>query len=149
MEAKLIYSSNLMKKMLLNLEKAISLYHHELEKDFLNNHEIQERCDAFRGNVVQCLEYSIEGFWKYIQTYLDLCLGITLTESGPKKIIRTAILHGSITEPEAFDLFEAIKMRNKTSHIYHEEIADEVAKYAPQALKIMQTIFNRLNAKTT
>lgn len=37
-----------------------------------------------------------------------------------------------------------IEERNKTSHMYHEEIAEQIANAAPKALVLMKTILERL-----
>ena len=149
MDVKLIYSSNLMKKMLDTLKTSVDAYALKLKTTSSDEYQTNDELLFNRDSVTQRLEYSIEGFWKYLYLYLNLELGVFVDKPGPRNIIRYVALHRIISEEEASDLMETIEMRNKTSHIYYEEIADEVAKYAPKALKIMQTIFNRLNAKTT
>lgn len=146
MDEKLIYKIALAKQMLETLETALIIYHKELKLSDLTNQDDHNRCDMFRDSVIQRFEYSVEHFWKFIETYLSSKLGIEVEEPGPKTIIRTAVLRHIIKEEEATMLFEAIRQRNKTSHLYKEEVADEVVKHAPKALSLMNMIVLRLDA---
>lgn len=138
------YKTKQMQKMLFALEDAIDLYHSELKKSDLSDHEALRRCNAFRSNVTQSLEFSTEGFWKYLKTTLEDVEKIPLSSTTPKFITRTAVEYRLIDENEAISLIKMIDERNNTSHLYQEEVADEFAKYAPEALDFMQKVFKRL-----
>jgi hypothetical protein len=129
--------------MLANLKLALDEFNKQLKHADPSNYEDHIRCDIYRGNLTQCLEYTTEGLWKYLKTYL-LSQGFTLTEFSPRHVIRMSAFAKIITEPEAIGLIRMIEERNKTSHIYREEIANAFAAYAPEALALMQTIVGRL-----
>ena len=100
---------------------------------------------AARDSVIKRLEYTVDSFWKMIKVYMETVLGLVIAENGPKPITRTAALRKVISEDEASRLIEMIEERNKTSHMYREEIADEIAKHAPKAYTLMHTILDRLH----
>lgn len=144
MDEKVIYRTAQMKKMLFALEDAIDLYLSELKKSDLTDHEALRRCNAFRGNLTQSLEFCSEGFWKYLKIILEDVEKVPLHSTTPKSITRAAVEYRLITENEAELLIKMIAERNDTSHLYHEEIADAVAKHAPETLDFMQKVFMRL-----
>ncbi|MDQ5890416.1 MAG: hypothetical protein QG604_290 [Candidatus Dependentiae bacterium] len=144
MDKRISYKAEQMGKMLETLYKAIVLYREYITKTPSIEHHTNSILLACQDSVIQRFEYTIDGFWKFLSMHLEVDLGMTLQEKGPKPIIRMAVLAGAISELEAEGLMKLINERNKTSHIYHEEIADAVAKQAPEACKLMKTIFDRL-----
>lgn len=133
-------------KMLSTLQSAITLYKQKCAALDANIPETVTDVLAYRDSLIQRLEYCTDGFWKILKLYME-GVGITLEELSPKAIARTAALHRVITEVESAQLIDLIKARNQTSHMYREEIADEIAKQAPGFLLLMQTILDRLNKK--
>ncbi len=119
-------------------------FKHAGKKSDLTEHEALRRCNAFRGNVTQSLEFCTEGFWKYLKIILEDVEKVPLSSTTPRSITRTAVEHRLIDEEEAGSLMKMIEARNNTSHLYQEEIADEFAKYAPEALAFMKTVLGRL-----
>ncbi len=147
MDVKFTKKRILLDRMLHNLEHALVLYKKKCDALDENNPETLDEVLAHRESVIQRLEYSTDAFWKIIRNYLEEVEGFDLDGSGPKSIARLAALHHVISEAESTGLIDMISARNKTSHIYKEEIADEVAKNAPKSLLLMQTILARLNKK--
>ena len=82
---------------------------------------------------------------KFIKLYIEIVLTRAITENGPRPIIRTAALSKIISEDEARRLMEMVIERNKASHMYREEIADEIAKHPPKAYKLIFSILERLH----
>lgn len=64
----------------------------------------------------------------------------------PKDIIRSAAQAGWIQEPKLW--IEFIDGRNKSSHTYHEEIAEEVYTIALRLPKEVETLVLTLNKIT-
>ncbi len=141
MYEKLTQQNTQLKKMLYQFEFGLSLFHDELRQD--NN---KQACYVFLGNVAQCFTYTVAGLLGYFKTFL-ITLGFSPSGHTYKEIIRMSAFAKIITEPEAIGLIKMIEERNKTSHIYQEEIADAFAKYAPEALALIQTIVDRLEQK--
>jgi nucleotidyltransferase substrate binding protein (TIGR01987 family) len=90
------------------------------------------RNDLERDGIIQRFEYSFELAWKVGKIFLA-DQGIAATT--PKLVIRELAKRGFLDEPELW--LECLEARNKTSHIYKKEVADEVfakAKaFAPSA----------------
>lgn len=74
-----------------------------------------------RDSLILRYEYSIELAWKTIKDYLEN-QGFTSINS-PKKAVRSALNSGLIKNP---NWIKALNDRNKTSHAYNEDMAEEV-----------------------
>jgi len=146
MEVKLRYKLAQMDQMLYTLEQAITISAHK-RKSIHTEEFSEEALTMFRDSIIQRLEYCVDHFWKLLKTYLEEAHGLTITENGPKPIARIAALNGLINEAESSTLIKMIQERNKTSHLYKEEIANEIARFAPQGLLFMQTVLKRLQTK--
>jgi nucleotidyltransferase substrate binding protein (TIGR01987 family) len=88
----------------------------ELEKDFY---------DVYRSAVIQNFEFSFELCWKFMRRWLEIEdlseVDRTLTK---KDLFRLAHKSGLVDNAEKW--FEYLSARNRTSHVYDEDIADEV-----------------------
>ena len=99
--------------------------------------------DSLRDSVVKRFEYCTDLLWKYVKTYLEEIQSVILETSTPREIFRTALRVEILTEGEVEQVLEMIKMRNHTSHIYKQEIADFVAKKAPEFYALMRVILQK------
>lgn len=103
----------------------------------------EQEYKAFRESMIQRFEFSTELFWKYIK----ICLELAEAPSeyiAPTPVIRAAYTVGLLSEQEAEEALEMIKDRNRTSHIYKEEIAEDLTRKIPQHYKLMIAIAKRL-----
>ena len=117
------------------LEEAVERY-----KRYVNDDEWGE---TTRDSLIQRFEYSIDMLWKYLRHYIQDKKSIEISPS-PKDAFTAAKQYSIINEKEYDILTKAIKERNKTSHIYQQEIADILAKEIPNFFTTMQTILNRI-----
>mgnify|MGYP000964051772 CR=1 FL=1 len=145
MDVNLSYKIEQLYQMLRTLDDANKLYTKKCGSLDAKNTEEYAIILSIRDSVIKRLEYCVDGFWKVIKLYMETVLAIPIEENGPKPITRTAALRKVISEDEAKKLIDMILERNKTSHFYREEIADEVAKHAPRAHAIMLSILDRLH----
>jgi nucleotidyltransferase substrate binding protein (TIGR01987 family) len=105
-----------------------------------------DRDEAYRihrDSIIQRFEYSIELFCEYLEKYLEithLLTGIYVT----RDVVREAYSVGIIKEEEAEKILQMVKDRNMTSHIYVEEIAEQLASAIPGYYQVMQTVAQRL-----
>jgi nucleotidyltransferase substrate binding protein (TIGR01987 family) len=102
---------------------------------------------AFRESMIQRFEFCAELFWKYVKLYIEM-VAEPVEYNSPVPVIRTAFTVGILNEQEAEQALEMIKDRNRTSHIYREEIAEELTQKIPQHHQLMNTIALRLSHKT-
>ena len=135
---------------LVSLDKSINALTHlaKEKKGYNPSMTYEEEYRMHRDSVIQRFEYSVDLFWKYIKKYLEeahVLSGIKI----PGEVIRTAYSLEIISEEEAKTILEMIKSRNLTSHMYVEEIAEELATEIPQYYKTLSTITQRLEGKLT
>lgn len=99
---------------------------------------------AARDSVIQRFEFSIELFWKYMRLFLEEYKHIPLDSIASCDIVRSACQIRLISEQDAQLCIDMIKSRNLTSHIYKEEIAEQLVHDIPAYYNHMQKILNNL-----
>ncbi len=102
---------------------------------------------ATRDSMIQRFEYCTDMLWKLIKVYLEKVQNITLTMNSPKGIIREAVLSRFLSEDEGEECMDMIKKRNETSHIYLEEVAEDIAKVIPKFYQLMHIIVTRITSQ--
>lgn len=107
--------------------------------DYLSYDEARR---VFRDSMIQRFEFCADLFWKYIKKYAETSEPVSLNSPAP--VIRTAFRMGILTEHEAGQALEINESRNLTSHIYREEIAEQLAKQIPGYCQLMFAIAQRL-----
>lgn len=92
-----------------------------------------------RDGVIQRFEYTIELLWKVAKKVLEENGVVAI---APKDVIRELANIDWIDNPE--DFIEYLKMRNESSHSYHEEIANKIyeasKRFVPACEKILETL---------
>lgn len=115
---------------------------------------LKESIDAFnaepqnlfiRDSLIQRYEYTIELAWKTLKDYLENEGFIDI--SSPKKVIRQALQGEYITDPL---WLQALDDRNKTSHAYDEDMAQEVtAEIIDKYFFLLRDLYFVLKKETT
>lgn len=98
---------------------------------------------VFRDSLIQRFEYSTDLFWKYLKTYLETKSLLTNIIS-PAIAIQESCSYGLLSELEGHQLLTMVKGRNKTSHIYVEQVAEQLAAKIPFYYGIMHAMLKRL-----
>ena len=98
-----------------------------------------------RKSMIQSFEFCAELFWKYLKKYLENVLGCLIINSSPKNIIKESCQAKVISEVDSEVLLQMIKDRNFTSHIYKEEIAENVAYEIPKYYELMHKYISGLS----
>lgn len=101
---------------------------------------------TYRDSLIQRFEYTTDLFWKYLLLNLEIN-NVVLSLKTPSEVIRECYAARMITEDEAQTALAMIKNRNKTSHIYIEEIAEDLAKKIPDFYTVLVNIVDRLHRK--
>ena len=99
-----------------NYKKAFEQLSRFVQKENLNEMEKQ--------GLIQSFEYTFELAWKTLQDILENA-GYNDVR-GPRPVLIQAFRDGYITEGETW--MEMLKDRNRSSHTYNEEIAQEIAR---------------------
>lgn len=87
---------------------------------------------SLRDSLIQRFEFTVDLFWKYIKRYLEEEAKLVVTVNAPKQVIRLAGKAKLLTEPDTQKILEMIDDRNTSSHIYKEEVADQISFRIPQ-----------------
>ena len=95
-----------------------------------------------RDGIIQRFEYCLEISWNSAKKVLDYQGFKTDT---PRNVFRELARIGWIDNPEEW--IEYLDSRNKTSHMYHEEIANELFKLVPKFLQSSLKLFATLEDK--
>ena len=106
--------------------------------------ENEELLVATRDSMIQRFEYCTDLFWKTLKLYLEDTEKIDVSINSPRGIIREATKAKVISEDEGDECMEMIECRNKTSHAYHELMAEEIAIEIPEFYDLMKIIADRL-----
>lgn len=106
--------------------------------------ENEESFFIVRDATIQRFEYCTDLIWKVIKVYLEEIEKAHIESYYPRGIIRNAVTSGFLSEVEGFELTEMVESRNKTSHIYHQEIADSIANKIPGYYILMKKIIDRM-----
>lgn len=118
-------------KALKTLEKALRIS---------ENPKYREIPDTTRNSTIQCFEYSIDTFWKYLKVYLQEKQNVDVFAANPRETLREAVNTNLISREEYEILLSGLKHRNLTSHTYNEPLAKEIVKHIPKYYKIMSEI---------
>ena len=81
----------------------------------------QVNSDLTRDGAIQRFEYTFELCWKTMRRVLRM-KGSEVNH--PRDVFREAAAEKMIQDPKSWFLF--LEMRNKTTHIYKQEVAEEV-----------------------
>ena len=100
----------------------------------------QEKNEFIRDAAIQRFEFTFDLSWKLIKACLEE-KGGTLC-SSPKGCFREAYNQGLIEYDDFW--IEMTEIRNKTSHTYSEETAEEVYVILPQALLHFQNLLTSM-----
>lgn len=135
---------NVVQKALTRLEQSLAYFvvikdkHNRLQ---LNTDEDIAYTSA-RDSIIQRFEFSVELFWKYVRLYLEEHEKISIETNTPRAVIRTACQARILTEEQAAACIAMITSRNLTSHIYKEEIAEQLAYEIPLHYKALKELID-------
>lgn len=123
-------------------------YFYECEENFdiIPDKHTERAFLSARDSIIQRFEYCIDLFWKVIKVYFD-AEKINMPIVSGKGIIRIAVNARFLSEDEGDQFMKMIDARNKTSHIYHEIMAEEIAQQVPGFYKLMQEIAERMQKR--
>ena len=101
--------------------------------------------EIFRDSTIQRFESTAELMWKSLKVFLQEKEGITCR--SPKSCIREFFSAGFVDEKTAVKLLTAIDDRNKTSHTYHEEVAEEIFSHIGEYITLFEKVLSVLKTQ--
>ena len=98
-----------------------------------------------RAATIQMFEITVENAWKLMQRWVKINVDRKIHEKPKRELFRTAHQCGLISDPVVW--WEFFDGRNKTSHTYHEEIAEEVYELAKKFDIPLKEFIEKLEAR--
>ena len=120
------------------------------ENEFLAIKQEFEDADDFlyhfsRSAMIQVFEITVESSWKMMQRWVKINSDNKIHEKPKRELFRTAHQCGLISDPVVWWGF--YDGRNKTSHTYDEEIAEEVYDLAKKLGNYLSDFIERLEKR--
>ena len=129
-----------LEKLLKDFEKALNRLRDAYNKA-LTSKETDDY-EFFRDSTFLRFSVCVELLLKSVKTFIETHEGLTCR--SPKSCIREFFSAGYLSEGETLKLLQMVDDRNKTSHTYHEEVAEEIFNniggYLPLMGKVLETL---------
>lgn len=130
---------------LTTLEESIALFDEYSELfDTMPNKNNEMLFRSMRDSMIQRFEYCTDLFWKIIRIYLEDIQKADIPINAPRAILREAVTARLLSEQEGDACIDMVESRNKTSHIYHVEVAQNIAHMVPEFYTLMKLIIDRI-----
>jgi nucleotidyltransferase substrate binding protein (TIGR01987 family) len=99
----------------------------------------EEEYRIFRDSEIKRFELSVDTLWKYLKVYLELKFGVI--QSSPKTVFRECLRVQLIKdEKEVLLALKMVDARNMTSHMYKEELAEQMHGQTPMYYALMERL---------
>lgn len=135
----------ILSNVLTTLDEAIQLFNEYTDsvvaQHILRNEQILL---AMRDSMIQRFEYCTDLFWKTLRMYLEWSEKIDVAINSPRGIVREAVKAKVISEHEGAECMSMIECRNKTSHMYHAQLAHDIAQHIPQYYELIKKLTQRI-----
>jgi hypothetical protein len=103
---------------------------------------------TFQDSVLCRFKYTTHVFMKTLYVFLTKHELLLMDEfMSLHDIIRDAVSSRIITEQEGKICQNIISKRNETSHIYHEEVAEDIMEEVPEFYATMKAILQRMKQR--
>lgn len=103
----------------------------------------QEKNEYLRDSAIKRFELIFDLSWKLIKTFLEEQGGVIC--ASPKICFREAFKQNLIAYDEYW--IELTNLRNQSTHLYNEKMAEEIYEKLPEALKYFEELFRLINEK--
>lgn len=101
----------------------------------------QPKDEFIRDSSIQRFEFSFELVWKTLKTAVE---DRGLRVYSPKDALRAAFQVGLIDDDPLW--LETVELRNRTTHVYSEAIAEEIYVRLPAVLGLYERLLARLKS---
>lgn len=126
-----------------NLTKAVDTYGLALNLSVENNKYSEVELDLIKNGKIQKFEYCTELAWKVCKIFLEL--QTAEIQISPKLVYKNLFLNKYIIEELYTKLFNTLEDRNKLSHVYKEEMYNEIYIHLPSHLEAFKNLINISN----
>ena len=123
---------------LINFKNAL-----ERLKEAVKEYKQENASDVIRDGVIQRFEFTYELSWKTAKEYLE-SVGLVDINS-PKSVFKEAFTQRLIEDETIWLLM--LNDRNKTSHLYNEKMANEIAKRIVNTyIEVFETLIAKIQS---
>jgi len=119
-------------KSIINFEKALKRM-----EDVL----LEQETSIVRDATIQRFEFTYELMWKTLKVFMEDIHGIRTV--SPRQVFKEAFSLSLIEDEEIF--LDMIQSRNKMSHTYNEDQANEIYQKCPSYLGAMKGVFEKIS----
>ncbi len=98
-----------------------------------------------RDATIQRFEYTFEALWRFLKEFLKETKGAIV--NFPKDCFREIFSAGFCNEEEAGNLLQMTDDRNRTSHTYNEEVANEIYSRIKDYAILMDKVLKNISSK--
>ncbi|MDR1560651.1 MAG: nucleotidyltransferase substrate binding protein [Clostridiales bacterium] len=106
----------------------------------------EDEIEILRSGLIQSFEFCYELCWKYMKRWIEMNISPDAADGVTRReLFRRAAENRLITDIDKWMIFHAA--RNRTSHIYNEDVADEVFKVAKTFLPFARDLVERLESR--
>jgi nucleotidyltransferase substrate binding protein (TIGR01987 family) len=125
-------------------ERIAAVYRREAGKS--PKDDTSDTIEGLRAGLIQAFEFTYELSWKYMKRWLEINRSREAVSGIPQReLFRLAAENTLITDVTKW--FDFHKERNRTSHIYDEEVAEEVHNSALEFLPYAKDFLSRLEQR--
>lgn len=129
------------------LEKSIKAFYEHQARYLANpTDQNEETFLGMRDSIIQRFEYCTDLLWKVLKDYLEQIEKADIAITSSRGIIREAVRIGLLSQAEGVECMRMVESRNRTSHIYHVEVAEDIASKVPNYYLLMQKIIDSVQA---
>lgn len=120
---------------------------HEILK-IIERGTYDEISEILRDSAIQRFEFSMDTFYNSLQSYLQEVEKIEITEmKSPRAVFRCATQANLFTKEDLAICIQMVEDRNRTSHTYNEDTAEDIFQRIPLYHATLQQILDHLNTK--
>jgi nucleotidyltransferase substrate binding protein (TIGR01987 family) len=134
---------DLLKLKIKNLSKALNNWNKSLQLHLDSDDEII--VDTLKSGQIQKFEFSTELLWKTMKAFLFIIDGLDV--NSPKQVMKTWLEMNYCSYKEYESLIKIVDNRNKLSHLYKEEVFQQIWTMQPEMIKTFNSVMKKL--KTT
>ena len=117
-----------------------------LEK--LKTNAYKAEFEEMRDAAIQRFEFSLDTFWKFMHAYLQEIELINIQGApSPRSAFRHALHMTLITPDEYKKCIDMVEDRNRTSHTYNEQTAQDIFERLPNYHLLLDELLKRLKSK--
>ncbi len=134
---------DLLKLKIKNLSKPLNNWNKSLQLHLDSDDEII--VDTLKSGQIQKFEFSTELLWKTMKAFLFIIDGLDV--NSPKQVMKTWLEMNYCSYKEYESLIKIVDNRNKLSHLYKEEVFQQIWTMQPEMIKTFNSVMKKL--KTT